>query len=42
MLRELPTLGVKYLIVHKVDRLARNRLDDASYTSSWSAWASRW
>ncbi len=29
MLRELPTLGVKYLIVHKVDRLARNRLDDA-------------
>jgi site-specific DNA recombinase len=30
MLRELPTLGVKYLIVHKVDRLARNRLDDAT------------
>jgi site-specific DNA recombinase len=29
MLRELPSLGVKYLIVHKVDRLARNRLDDA-------------
>lgn len=29
MLRELPTLGVEYLIVHKVDRLARNRLDDA-------------
>ena len=29
MLAELPTLGVKYLIVHKVDRLARNRLDDA-------------
>jgi site-specific DNA recombinase len=29
MLRELPTLGVKYVIVHKVDRLARNRLDDA-------------
>jgi site-specific DNA recombinase len=29
MLRELPKLGVKYLIVHKVDRLARNRLDDA-------------
>jgi len=29
MMRELPTLGVKYLIVHKVDRLARNRLDDA-------------
>lgn len=29
MLRELATLGVKYLIVHKVDRLARNRLDDA-------------
>jgi len=30
MLRELPTLGVKYLVVHKVDRLARNRLDDAT------------
>jgi DNA invertase Pin-like site-specific DNA recombinase len=30
MMRELPTLGVKYLIVHKVDRLARNRLDDAT------------
>jgi site-specific DNA recombinase len=30
MLRELPTLGVKYLIVHKVDRFARNRLDDAT------------
>jgi site-specific DNA recombinase len=29
MMRELPTLGVRYLIVHKVDRLARNRLDDA-------------
>lgn len=29
MLKELPTLGVRYLIVHKVDRLARNRLDDA-------------
>jgi site-specific DNA recombinase len=29
MLAELPTLGVRYLIVHKVDRLARNRLDDA-------------
>jgi site-specific DNA recombinase len=29
MLRELPALKVKYLIVHKVDRLARNRLDDA-------------
>jgi len=29
MLKELPRLGVKYLIVHKVDRLARNRLDDA-------------
>jgi site-specific DNA recombinase len=28
MLRELPTLGVKYLIVHKVDRLARNRTQD--------------
>jgi site-specific DNA recombinase len=30
MLRELPALGVRYLIVHKVDRLARNRLDDAT------------
>jgi site-specific DNA recombinase len=30
MLKELPKLGVKYLIVHKVDRLARNRLDDAT------------
>src|SRR3954469_2156019 len=30
MLAELPALGVKYLIVHKVDRLARNRLDDAT------------
>jgi site-specific DNA recombinase len=30
MLSELPSLGVKYLIVHKVDRLARNRLDDAT------------
>jgi site-specific DNA recombinase len=30
MLKELPTLGVRYLIVHKVDRLARNRLDDAT------------
>jgi DNA invertase Pin-like site-specific DNA recombinase len=29
MLRELPTLGASLLIVHKVDRLARNRLDDA-------------
>jgi site-specific DNA recombinase len=29
MLRELPNSGIKYLIVHKVDRLARNRLDDA-------------
>jgi site-specific DNA recombinase len=29
MLGELPALGVRYLIVHKVDRLARNRLDDA-------------
>jgi site-specific DNA recombinase len=29
MMRELPSLGVKYLILHKVDRLARNRLDDA-------------
>jgi DNA invertase Pin-like site-specific DNA recombinase len=30
MMRELPALGVKYLIVHKVDRMARNRLDDAT------------
>jgi site-specific DNA recombinase len=30
MLRELATLGVRYLIVHKVDRLARNRRDDAN------------
>jgi site-specific DNA recombinase len=30
MLAELPSLGVQYLIVHKVDRLARNRLDDAT------------
>jgi site-specific DNA recombinase len=30
MLKELPDLGVKYLVVHKVDRLARNRLDDAT------------
>jgi site-specific DNA recombinase len=30
MLRELPGLGARYLIVHKVDRLARNRLDDAT------------
>jgi site-specific DNA recombinase len=30
MMRELPGLGVKYLIVHKVDRMARNRLDDAT------------
>ena len=30
MLKELPSLGVQYLIVHKVDRLARNRLDDAT------------
>ncbi len=29
MLAELPALGVKYLIVHKIDRFARNRLDDA-------------
>jgi DNA invertase Pin-like site-specific DNA recombinase len=29
MLKELPGLGVEALIVHKVDRLARNRLDDA-------------
>lgn len=30
MMRQLPALGVRYLIVHKVDRLARNRLDDAT------------
>lgn len=30
MMHELPSLGVRYLIVHKVDRLARNRLDDAT------------
>lgn len=30
MLKELPALGVRCLIVHKVDRLARNRLDDAT------------
>src|ERR1044071_659599 len=30
MMRELPDLGVTHLIVHKVDRLARNRLDDAT------------
>jgi DNA invertase Pin-like site-specific DNA recombinase len=29
MLRELPDLSVRYLVVHKVDRLARHRLDDA-------------
>jgi site-specific DNA recombinase len=29
MMSELAALGVRYLIVHKVDRLARNRLDDA-------------
>lgn len=29
MLRELEGSGARYLIVHKVDRLARNRLDDA-------------
>ena len=29
MMEELPRLGVQFLIVHKVDRLARNRLDDA-------------
>ena len=40
MLRELPTLGVKYLIVHKVDRLARNRLDDATLYQRSSVWAS--
>ncbi len=42
MLKELPTLGVKYLIVHKVDRLARNRLDDAMLYQRSSAWASHW
>jgi site-specific DNA recombinase len=30
MMRELSGLGVRFLIVHKVDRLARNRLDDAT------------
>jgi site-specific DNA recombinase len=30
MLRELPGHAAKYLIVHKVDRLARNRRDDAN------------
>lgn len=30
MMAELPTLGADMLIVHKVDRLARNRLDDAT------------
>jgi DNA invertase Pin-like site-specific DNA recombinase len=29
MRKELAALGVSFLIVHKVDRLARNRLDDA-------------
>jgi DNA invertase Pin-like site-specific DNA recombinase len=29
MMKQLPGLGVQALIVHKVDRLARNRLDDA-------------
>ena len=29
MMRDLGLLGVDFLIVHKVDRLARNRLDDA-------------
>lgn len=28
MMRELPTLGATHLIVHKIDRLARNRTDD--------------
>jgi DNA invertase Pin-like site-specific DNA recombinase len=28
MMRELPALGVTHLIVHKIDRLARNRTDD--------------
>ncbi|HWF52245.1 MAG TPA: recombinase family protein [Solirubrobacteraceae bacterium] len=30
MLAELQELGITHLIVHKVDRLARNRLDDAT------------
>jgi site-specific DNA recombinase len=30
MMSELVSLGVTHLIVHKVDRLARNRLDDAT------------
>jgi site-specific DNA recombinase len=30
MMREVASLGARYLIVHKVDRLARNRLDDAT------------
>lgn len=30
MMSELPGLGVRYVIVHTVDRLARNRLDDAT------------
>jgi site-specific DNA recombinase len=30
MMHELPSLGVSFVIVHKVDRLARNRLDDAT------------
>jgi site-specific DNA recombinase len=30
MMREVAGLGTRYLIVHKVDRLARNRLDDAT------------
>ena len=30
MMHELTGLGARYLIVHKVDRLARNRLDDAT------------
>jgi len=29
MLEEIKSLGVSYVIVHKVDRFARNRLDDA-------------
>ncbi len=34
MMRELPALGVRYLVVHKVDRFARNRLDDATLYQS--------
>ena len=30
MLTELKTAGIQYVIVHKVDRLARNRADDVA------------